>query len=155
MEWLTILKAVLVALGTFVGTGVPLIIKLVSAHKQAKAAKTEAEAQKAYNDMLTTAQSLIGAAEVAFDGFDKVMKAQGSSAAAMKKDNVLSKLQAYALSNGYEFDAVYWSDKIDEIVKFTREVNAHPATNATSASTASASGVVSTAAAPTPTIHKY
>ena len=151
MEWLTILKAVLVALGTFVGTGVPLIIKLVAAHKQAKAAKTEAEAQKAYNDMLTTAQSLIGAAEVAFDGFDKVMKAQGSSAGAMKKDNVLSKLQAYALSHGYEFDADYWSKKIDEIVEFTREVNAQPATT----NTTSASGGATTATAPVSNLHKY
>lgn len=143
MVWLDILKAVLVALATFVGTGVPLIIKLVQSIKQAKAAKTAAEAEKAFNDMYATAQGLVAAAEVAFDGFDKVMKAQGSSAGAMKKDNVISKLQAYALSHGYEFDAAYWSDKIDEIVKFTREVNAHATTSA-SATTASA-----------PVIHKY
>lgn len=151
MDWLTILKAVLVALATFLSTGLPLFIKLRTSIRAAKSAKTEAESEKAYNDMLSTAQSLIKAAEIAFDGFDKVMKAQGSSAGAMKKDNVLSKLQAYALSNGYEYDAEYWSGKVDDIVKFTREVNATNSTTVTKA----AAETKATASVGTPTIRKF
>lgn len=123
MDWLNIVYVILGILATLVSTVLPLVYKLVKSVKAYKAAKTEAEAEKAYNDMLTQAQSLIQAAESAFEGFDKVMKAQNSSAGAMKKDNVVSKLQAYALSNGYAYDAEFWSEKIDEIVKFTRRVN--------------------------------
>lgn len=128
MTWLTILKAILVALATFISTGIPLFFKLRSAIKAAKAAQTEAEAEKAYNDMLTHAQEFIEAAEVAFEGYDKVMKAQGTSAGAMKKKDVTSALQVYALSHGYAYDAEFWSTKIDEIVQFTREVNANKVT---------------------------
>ena len=142
MTWLTILKAILVALATFASTGLPLIFKLRNSIKAAKVAKDEAEAEKAYNDMLSTAQSLIEAAEGAFEGFDKVMKAQGSSAGKMKKDNVTSKLQAYALSHGYEYNAEYWSTKIDEIVKFTREVNATAKANTATVTKPATNGTV-------------
>lgn len=123
MTWLTILKAVIVAIATFCTTGIPVLIKFFDALKKGKAAKTEAEREKAYTDMLAMAQSFIASAEVAFKGFDTVMKQQNSSAGAMKKENVSTKLQAYALSKGYEFDADFWSSKIDELVKFTKEVN--------------------------------
>lgn len=131
MTWLNIVYIILGILATLVSTVLPLIFKFVKAIKAVKEAKTEAEAEKAYNDMLAQAQSLIQAAETAFEGFDKVMKSQGSSAGAMKKDNVVSKLQAYALSRGYTYDAEFWSTKIDEIVKFTREVNANISGNST------------------------
>ena len=109
---------------TLAGTVSPLVIKLRKANKERKAAATEAEREKAANDMLATAQELVKSAEKAFAGFDAVMKQQSSSAGAMKKENVTTKLQAYALTHGYEYDAEYWSAKIDEIVAFTREVNA-------------------------------
>jgi hypothetical protein len=111
--------------------------------------------------MFTQAQSLIQAAEVAFDGFDKFMKAQNSSAGTMKKDNVVSKLQAYALSNGYAYDSEFWSSKIDEIVKFTREVNANKQNiTATANANANANANVSAAVkSATPSaaygLHKY
>ena len=109
---------------TLAGTVSPLVIKLRKANKERKAAATEAEREKAANDMLATAQELVKSAEKAFAGFDAVMKQPSSSAGAMKKENVTTKLQAYALTHGYEYDAEYWSAKIDEIVAFTREVNA-------------------------------
>lgn len=146
MTWLNIVYIVLGILATLVSTVLPLIFKFVKALKAVKEAKTEAEAEKAYNDMLSQAQSLIQAAESAFEGFDKVMKAQGSSAGAMKKDNVVSKLQAYALSHGYAYDAEFWSTKIDEIVKFTREVNSKTTTPASANANASNATVNATPA---------
>lgn len=123
MTWLNILYLV-IGIITALLSMIPVVVKLVQSIKDYKAAKTEAEKERAFNDMLMQAQSLIQTAEVAFDGFNKVLKEQGSSAGAMKKDNVISKLQAYALANGYTYDAEFWSAKIDEIVAFTRKVNA-------------------------------
>lgn len=105
-------------------TGIPSAIAIVKNVKARKAAQTDAEKEKANADLLATAKNFITAAEVAFDGFDKMMKAQGSSAGSMKKDNVFTKLQAYALQNGYEFDADEWSATIDKLVEFAKSVNA-------------------------------
>ena len=109
---------------TLVTTLVPSSIALWRALKSCKAAKTEAAKEKADADLLATAKGFISAAEVAFDAFDKTLKAQGSSAGAMKKDTVFNKLQAYALQNGYSFNVDEWSAKIDELVAYTKSVNA-------------------------------
>lgn len=114
----------LIYVGSALLTYGPLTVALIKAIKAKKNAKTEAEAEKANADLLTNAKAFIAAAEVAFAGFDKTMKAQGSSAGAMKKDTVFNKLQAYALQNGYSFDVDFWSAKIDELVAFTKSVNA-------------------------------
>lgn len=108
---------------TLVGTIIPAGIALITSIKARVKAQTEAEKEKATADLLATGQAFIQVAEESFASFDKMLKTQGSSAGAMKKENVLTKLQAYALQKGYEFDAEYWSAKIDEIVAFTREVN--------------------------------
>lgn len=135
---ITIIKAVLIILAAALSTGVPLFVKLRTYTKSYRIAKTavdeaktaaelataEAAKEKAKADLLSTAKDFIVAAEVAFDGFDKMMKAQNGSAGAMKKDTVFNKLQAYALQNGYDFDADEWSATIDELVKFTKAVNA-------------------------------
>ena len=112
------------ALAGIISTGVPLVISLVQAIKARKAAETAAEKEKANNDLFAVAQELVAGAEKAFASLDAVMKQQNASAGPMKKENVTARLQAYALSKGYEYDADYWSAKIDEIVAFTREVNA-------------------------------
>lgn len=109
---------------TLVGTIIPAGIALITAIKARVKAQTEAEKEKASADLLSTAQGFIQVAEDSFEGFNKMLKAQGNSAGPMKKENVLTKLQAYALQKGYEFDTEFWSAKIDEIVAFTREVNA-------------------------------
>lgn len=116
MDWLNILYYIISMLIGIITTGVPFIVKL---HLTSKA-KAEA---LTINDLRAMAQKFVEAAEKAFAGFDVVMKAQGSSAGAMKKDTVFTKLQAYALQNGYTFDADYWNEEIDRIVAFTREVN--------------------------------
>ena len=108
---------------TLVTTLIPAGIALWRALKACKAAKTDAAKEKANADLLATAKGFIAAAEVAFEGFDKTMKSQGSSAGAMKKDTVFNKLQAYALQNGYSFDCDEWSAKIDELVAYAKSVN--------------------------------
>lgn len=113
MNWLNILYYVISALIGIVATGVPLVIN--------RKAKIDA---RTLNVLRAMAQFFVEGAEKSFEGFDKVMKEQGSSAGAMKKDAVFTKLQAYALQNGYKFDADYWNEEIDKIVAFTREVNA-------------------------------
>jgi hypothetical protein len=123
MNWLNIIYIAISILSTVITVGIPAFLSLRNAWKARKAAETEAEKAKANADLLATAKAFISAAEVAFEGFDKMMKSQGQSAGAMKKDNVFSKLQAYALQNGYTFDADEWSNKIDELVAFTKNVN--------------------------------
>lgn len=105
-------------------SGLPIAVKLSNAIKAKRTATTEAEKEKAYNEMLAQANELIVIAENSYKAFDKVMKAQNSSAGAMKKKSVMTDLQAFALSKGIKFDAAFWSEKIDEIVTFTKTVNA-------------------------------
>lgn len=124
ITWNTIIKAIIVALATFISTGLPLIVKFLQALKARRTAETEAAKTKALNDMIATAQTFVQNAEKAYEGYDKMLKQQGESAGAMKKDNVLTKLQTYALQNGYDFDVAFWDEKIDEIVAFTKNVNA-------------------------------
>lgn len=118
-----IVMMIISALVTLASTLVPSAIALGRAYKAREAAKTEAAKEKANADLLSTAKGFIAAAEVAFEAFDKTLKAQGSSAGAMKKDSVFNKLQAYALQNGYAFDAAEWNAKIDELVAYTKSVN--------------------------------
>lgn len=102
-----------------VGFGVA-VIRLIKAKKQAR---SDAEAAKAENEMTNKMTELIQNAEVLYAAVDTALKANGDSAGVVKKDSVMSKLQAFAMSNGYLFDPTYWADKIDEYVKFTKSVN--------------------------------
>lgn len=125
MDLLTILKIVSVVLGALCTTIIPTVIALARAIKAKKAAKTEAETEAAKNDMLTHVNSLIDNAEGMYKQVDALMKANGiGSTGILKKENVLTKLQAYAIEKGYTFDLDFWSAKVDEIVKLTKKVNA-------------------------------
>jgi hypothetical protein len=119
-------------------TGVPIFYKWNKARKnknvaeeklsesttEAEIKKAEAEKLKAELEMNEQAKAFIQMAETSFNSFDRVLKAQNhGTAGAMKKENVLTKLQAFALSKGYDFDCEFWSNKIDEIVNFTKSVN--------------------------------
>lgn len=121
MQNIYIILSIVAAL---VGTIIPAAVKLGGAIKARIQAETDAAREKANADLLATAQDFIQVAETSFEGFNKILKSQNSSAGPMKKENVLVKLQAYAIQKGYEFDADEWSAKIDEIIAFTREVNA-------------------------------
>lgn len=106
-------------------TLIPSIIALVKKWKEAKAAKTDAEKQAIYNDMLNQVNSLVANAEQTFMALDTALKNQGQKGCgALKKDTVMNKLQTYALQKGIEFDQDYWSTKIDEVVAVTKKVNA-------------------------------
>lgn len=66
---------------------------------------------------------MIANAETLYSDVSSILKKEGKSAGAVKKDSVMSKLQAYAIEHGYEFDAEYWDKKVDEIVDMTKKVN--------------------------------
>lgn len=104
-------------IATLITTGIPFVVAL---YKTIASRNSE----KANTDLLSTAKRFIVEAENAYEGFDKTLKAQGSSAGAMKKGIVFNELQAYALQNGYDFDAEEWSAKIDDLVAYTKNVNA-------------------------------
>lgn len=120
----TIVKIIFLVASFVITTAVPFIISLVNANKKRKEAKTEAEKQAAINEMTEAAKVFIVQAEQLYKEYDALMKANGSTGGLVKKDSVMSKLQAYALEKGYTFDAEYWSNKIDSIVELTRKVNA-------------------------------
>lgn len=131
------LKIIGVCIGVLFGTIAPLVISLIrsiKARKQAKidalnaqseAEKAEAEKRQAQAemDMLNFVTALIENTEVAYKEVDAFMKAKGSTAGKVKKDVVMTKAESYAIKNGNEFDAEKWSNKIDELVKVTRNVN--------------------------------
>lgn len=120
----TIVKIIFLVASFVITTAVPFIISLVNANKKRKEAKTEAEKQAAINEMTEAAKVFIVQAEQLYKEYDALMKANGSTGGLVKKDSVMSKLQAYAHEKGYTFDAEYWSNKIDSIVELTRKVNA-------------------------------
>lgn len=124
MTWLNIVYIVFGVIAALISL-IPFVLKFFRSVKNYKNAKTEAEAEKAYNDMFSAAQALIAEAEVAYAGIDGILKAQGSTAGSMKKNLVATQLEAYAINHGYDYNAEFWSEKIDEIVKFTHTVNAH------------------------------
>ena len=126
---LLILKIALGVCGFLATTIVPLVIKLVQANKKRKEAKTEAEKAEAEVDMLNTAILLIDGAESLYEDVDTVLKREQKSAHEVKKDNVMTKLQSYAIEKNYYFDADKWSEVIDNIVKFTKRVNGKTNTN--------------------------
>lgn len=123
MDWGVIIHIASIVLGAL-SAGIPILIKWNNARKAKNNAVTDAEAKQAQLEMLEMANAFIQTAETTFSAFDTVMKAQHSgTAGALKKENVLTRLQAFALSKGFEFDSEFWSAKIDEIVSFTKSVN--------------------------------
>ena len=129
---------VIILVATFViTTAVPFIIGLVDANRKRKAAKkaaeeatTEAELAKAeaahqaaINDMLRQANVFVEQMEGLYKNIDAIVKEQGSTTGSLKKEGAMTKLQAYAIEHGYEFDAEYWSKYIDDTVKLTHNVN--------------------------------
>lgn len=104
-------------------TGIPLLVALVKSIKTKNHAKTASEKEKAKTDIQKQIYGLICNAEILFKGVDNVLRQQGQTAGELKKENVMTKLQAYALDHGYEFNAEYWSNQIDELVEVTKKVN--------------------------------
>lgn len=120
----TIVKIVIAIASFLVVTLIPSVILMVKKWKEAKAAKTDAEKQAIYNEMLSEANKLIASAEDKYKELDALIKSQGGAGSGKdKKDDVMTKLQLYCNEKGLSFDADYWSAKIDEIVALTKKVN--------------------------------
>lgn len=94
-----------------------------TATTEAEKAKAEAELNAAELAMEQAAKSFITEAETVYKSVDDFLKARGQSAGSLKKETVLAKLRTYAIENGITLDVNAWSDKIDELVKFTKSVN--------------------------------
>lgn len=118
-----VLKIVLSACAVIVGTVVPTVISLFHSIKAKRGAKTEAEIEKANNDLREKALELILVAENTYADVNAILKSNGKSAGAMKKQSVMTSMQQYALDKGYAFDGDYWSNKVEEIVAITKQVN--------------------------------
>ena len=137
MNFATIMY-IIAAVGGFVVAAIPLVCSLVAVIKkkiklnkqldattdEAERAKLEAENAQATVDMTNVLGELIQNAEELYADVALQLKTSGKTAGAVKKDSVMSKLQAYALSKGYDFDEQYWSDKVDTTVALTKKVNA-------------------------------
>lgn len=121
---ISIVLDIVYAIAGAIVSAIPLVIALVTACKKRKAAKTNAEKEAAENDLTETLTRLIEEAEVTYKEVDAMLKANNKSAGPVKKDSALTKLQAYALQKGYDFDLEKWSLKNDEIVRMTKQVNA-------------------------------
>lgn len=105
-------------------TLIPSLILLIQKWKAYKNAKTEEEKQKILNEITTACNQLIKDAEQTYKSVDNVLKSQGSKGCgAVKKEIVLSKIQALCLEKGIEYNQDYWSNKIEEIIDVTKNVN--------------------------------
>ena len=100
------------------------VLGVVSAWKAKRKAKTAEEKAAAELEMEQAAKSFIEEAETLYSAYDAMAKQRGESAGALKKETVLAKLRTYAIEKGLTLDVAFWSDKIDELVKFTKSVNA-------------------------------
>ena len=124
MKWLELGKFAVIVLTFLVGTFIPWAVALKNAHKKRKNATTESERVQADAELQTLAKELIVRAEQEFKDYNNFLKARGQSAGSVKKESVLTNLKAYAIEKGYTFIDEDWDKKIDELVTFTRNVNA-------------------------------
>lgn len=119
MEIIEILKLIPVLLGA-----VSAVVAFVAAWKAKRKAKTAEEKAKAELEMEEAAKTFIADAETLYKAYDTMAKQNGGSAGALKKETVLAKLRTYAIEKGITLDVAFWTDKIDELVAFTKSVNA-------------------------------
>lgn len=138
MENIEMILKVVYALASAIVVAIPFIIALVvnvkskikirkelaSVIDDTEKAKLEATNSAATTEMLNACNQLIANAEALYADVSNILKKEGKSAGPVKKDSVMSKLQAFAIERGYDFDAAYWNEKIDEIVNLTKKVNA-------------------------------
>lgn len=112
-----------IALWTTIKKKIKLAKELACTTDEAEKANLKAADSEATIEMLQVCNSLIDNAETLYADVANLLKREGKSAGIVKKDSVMSKLQAYALEHGHTFDADYWDKKVDEIVELTRKVN--------------------------------
>ena len=99
------------------------IIGFVRAAKAKKKAKTAEEQQRAQEMFEAEANKLMQKAEIFYKNLDIVLKQQGESAGPYKKEDVMAKLQDFAITSGLKFDKEKWSTYIDTACAFSKAVN--------------------------------
>ena len=103
-----------------------ITITTIGLLKARKKTRTSEEKAKIDKQIESKAIELIGEAEMFYKELDTVLKQTSSgteSAGKYKKESVLNKLQEFVLGLGQNFDKESWSKRIDELVKFTKDVN--------------------------------
>lgn len=124
MKLLEICKFSLLVASFIVGTAIPFLVALRNAHLKRKNAITDAEKALADAELKELAKVLIADVEREYKDYNAFLKSHGKSAGEKKKATVITELKAYALEKGYGFDEDEWSKVIDDLVTFTRNVNA-------------------------------
>ena len=124
MKLLEYCKFGLLVASFIVGTAIPFLVALRNAHMKRKNATTDAEKAFAYAELKELAKVLIADVEREYKDYNAFLKSRGQSAGEMKKNSVITELKAYALEKGYGFDEDEWGKAIDDLVTFTRNVNA-------------------------------
>ncbi len=124
MELMDIIKITGTLAGFFFTVLIPTIIVMINRIKAVRIAKTEAEKQTAINELKAEAQEFVMGVETLYADIDAVVKQQGKSLGAIKKDSVMTKIQDACILKHIEFDKEYWSKVIDDLVTVTKQVNA-------------------------------
>lgn len=120
---LSIIIPLIVSLITNIKVKIKIKRELLTTEDDAKKAELEAADAKAKLEMQRLGNELIENAEVLYKDVSALLKKEGKSAGIVKKDSVMSKLQAFALENNYVFDSEYWDKYINETVELTKSVN--------------------------------
>ena len=103
---------------------IPTVIVMINRIKALRKAKTEAEREKIINEIIDEAQGFVVDAENLYKDIDALVKGQGKTCGAVKKDSVMTKIQDACIVKGIAFDKEFWSKKVDDLVALTRKVNA-------------------------------
>jgi len=103
---------------------IPTVAVMINRIKAVRKAKTEAEKQAAINEIKGLAQGFVVEAENLYKDIDAIVKGQGKTCGAIKKDSVMTKIQDACITKGFTFDKEFWSKEVDDLVAITRKVNA-------------------------------
>ena len=119
MEWIK--NGLILVFGIIASIFVPSFVVKNSKTKKVTSAKTEAEAEL---DLIEKMEAYACTTEHGFEAFDRVAKAQGGKCSVMKQEWLLMKLQNYAMRQGYVFDLDKWTEKVENFISATKEINA-------------------------------
>lgn len=120
-----LLIKLLIALAAFLFTTlIPSVVGFIKNRQKAKNAKNEAEKQAAINELKELAREFVVDAENLWKNVDPILKSNGISFGATKKESVMTKLLRACIDKNVDFDEAYWSKEVDDLVTVTRQVNA-------------------------------
>lgn len=113
-----------VLLGFVTSVLIPSVIVMINQVKKVRLTKTEAEKQAALSDLKNLARNFVVEAENLYKDIDAIVKQNGKTCGAVKKDSVMTKIQDACLTKSVDFDKEFWSQEVDDLVAATRSVNA-------------------------------